>query len=232
MLLVSKNVVGELNMAVQTVNYTETIEHLSADSTLVVNDVPWEEYEELLIDVGEAKGLRISYDSGRLQIMTLSTTHEKYQYLISGIVSLLSLRLRIKVLCFGSATMKKKPRGVEPDLSFYVQTAALIGSRSDLDFSIDPPPDIVVEVDLQHQSLSKFPIYASFGVPELWRYDGKSMTIYHLEHGEYLATDSSRALPMLSSDILTEFLARVKKEDQYETLLAFEQWLSLQNRER
>ena len=88
----------------------------------------------------------------------------------------------------------------------------------------------MVEVDLQHQSLSKFPIYASFGVPELWRYDGKSMTIYHLEHGEYFTTDSSHALPMLASDILTEFLARVKKEDQYETLLAFEQWLSLQNR--
>ena len=64
-------------MAVQTVNYTEAIEHLPADSTLVVSDVPWEEYEELLSDVGEAKGLRISYDSGRLQIMTLSTTHEK-----------------------------------------------------------------------------------------------------------------------------------------------------------
>ena len=90
----------------------------------------------------------------------------------------------------------------------------------------------MVEVDLQHQSLSKFPIYAGFGVPEIWRYDGKSMTIYHLERGEYFATDSSRALPMLSSDILTEFLARVKKEDQYETLLAFEQWLSLQNEER
>ena len=219
-------------MTVQTANYYEAIEHLPAGGTLLLTGVPWEEYEELLEAVGEAKGLRISYDSGRLQIMSLSAEHEQYQFLISYMVSMLSIRLRIRVLCFGSATMKEKPRGVEPDLEFYVQTAEALGPRTDIDFSTDPPPDIVVEVDLQHQSIFKFPIYASFGVPEIWRYDGQSMTIYSLDHGEYVATDPSPALPILSSRVLTEFLILSKTKDQYETLLAFEEWLSLQNRER
>lgn len=212
-------------MTVQTANYFEAIQHLPSASTLVLNDVPWEEYQELLEEVGEAKGLRISYESGRLQVMTLSTAHESYQFLLNDIVRIVCLRLRVRVLCFGSATMKKQPRGVEPDLMFYVQTATALGNKIDIDFSIDPPPDIVVEIDLQHQSLSKFPIYAALGVPEIWRFDGKSVTIYHLEQGEYVATDPSRALPILSSSILTEFLARRQKEDQYETLLAFEEWL-------
>ena len=212
-------------MTVQTESYYEAIQHLPPASTLVLTDVLWEEYEELIAAVGEARGLRISYDSGRLQIMTLSSAHESYQFLISNLVNLLSVRLRIKVLCFGSATMKKQPKGVEPDLMFYVQTAAALGNRIDIDFSLDPPPDIVVEVDLQRQSIAKFPIYAAFGVPEIWRYDGRLMTIYYLERGEYAPTESSRALPLLSSGTLTEFLARSHTEDQYQTLLAFEEWL-------
>lgn len=94
-----------------------------------------------------------------------------------------------------------------------------------IDFSIDPPPDIVVEVDLGHDSLSKFPVYSALGVPEIWRYDGEFMTIYHLVEQRYLTTSASLALPALSSDTLTEFLSPSNREDQYEVLLAFESWL-------
>ena len=214
-------------MSTQTANYPEVIDQLPAGSTLVLHDISWDEYEELLEAVGEANYLHISYDEGTLQIRTLSALHESYQFLISHLVNLLSVRLRIKVLCFGSATMRKKAKqkGVEPDLSFYVQTAAAIGSRTDLDFSVDPPPDIVVEIDLQHPSLSKFTIYAALGVPEIWRYDGKSLTVYYLAGESYVPTPSSFALPVLTSDTLTEFLARSQHEDQYETVLAFEKWL-------
>jgi Uma2 family endonuclease len=215
-------------MSTQLTNYFDVIEQLPPGSTLVLSEVSWEEYQELLDSVGEAKGLRISYDEGTMQIMTLSAVHEGYQFLIHNLVSLLSIRLRIKVLCFGSATMRKpiKLKGVEPDLCYYVQTAAAIGARTDLDFSVDPPPDIVVEVDLQHQSLSKFPIYAALAVPEIWRYNGKSMSIYYLTSEGYVAAPSSRALPVLTSDVLSEFLARIDSEDQYEIALAFEKWLS------
>lgn len=214
-------------MSTHIANYPEVIDQLPAGSTLVLHDVGWDEYEELLEAVGEAKGLHISYDEGTMQIMTLSALHEDYKVRINDLVRVASLRLRIKVLCFGSATMRKKAKlkGVEPDLSFYVQTAAAIGSRTDLDFSVDPPPDIVVEIDLQHPSLSKFPIYAALGVPEIWRYDGKSLTIYELTDEGYRATPSSLAIPALTSDTLTEFLARSQHEDQYETILAFEKWL-------
>ncbi|MBI3950868.1 MAG: Uma2 family endonuclease [Acidobacteria bacterium] len=210
-----------------TMNVSEIVEQLPTDSTLILRHVSWEDYEELLDAVGEAKGLRISYDGGTLQIMTVSAEHESYADLIKLLVGQLSLKLRIKVLFFGSATMKKRrqQKGSEPDACFYIQSADLIGRKRDIDFNSDPPPDIVVEVDIHHDSLSKFPIYAALGVPELWRYHGQALTIYHLQEDQYVPVESSQALPLLTSRTLTEFLNRSQHEDQYETLLAFEQWL-------
>src|SRR5438128_9744221 len=107
-------------MISQTEAIVEMIDRMSADSILVQHGVSWAEYEELLEAVGESKGLRISYDDGTLQIMTLSSKHEKYVWLIGQLVGLLSTRLRIRVLYYGSSTMKKKgkQKGVEPDACF------------------------------------------------------------------------------------------------------------------
>jgi Uma2 family endonuclease len=215
-------------MSTATINpHQELIEKLPPASTLILHEISWEEYEEILDALGEAKGLRVSYDQGTLQIMTLSTRHEKYARLIDNLVSLFSITRRIKVLCYGSATMKKehKLKGAEPDSCFYVQNAELVGRKRDIDFSIDPPPDLVVEVDLEHDSLSKFPLYAALGVNEIWRFDGQFLTMYHLTQGQYVAAPASQALPELSSGTLTEFLSRSHHEDQYEVLLAFENWL-------
>ena len=113
----------------------------------------------------------------------------------------------------------------EPDAYFYVQSAALVGNRVQLDFTNDPPPDIVAEVDINHDSLSRFPIYAALDVSEIWRYDGQALAIYLLERNQYIPSEASLALPMLTSAVLTEFLSRSRCEDQYETLLEFEIWL-------
>jgi len=215
-------------MSTATINpHQELIEKLPPASTLILRDISWEEYEEILDALGEAKGLRVSYDQGTLQIMTLSTRHEKYARLIDNLVSLFSITRRIKVLCYGSATMKKqhKLKGAEPDSCFYVQNAELVGRKSDIDFSIDPPPDLVVEVDLGHDSLSKFPVYAALGVNEIWRYDGQELTIHHLQEDRYVEVERSLALPMLSGGALTDFLARLPKDGESKTLVAFDEWL-------
>jgi len=208
----------------------EMIDRMPADSLLTQHGVGWNDYEELLEAVGEASSLRICYDEGTLQIMTLSQRHEKYSTLIERMVDRLSTLLRVKVLFYGSATMRKrqKQKGVEPDACFYVQNATSVGTKDEIDFSTDPPPDVVVEIDLHHESISKFPIYAGLGVPEFWRYDGGTLTIYLLREGQYVSSDASQALPVLTSAVLTEFLGRSPKEDQYDILLAFEEWLKSQ----
>jgi len=217
-------------MSTEVLSYYEIVSRLPEDAVVTWHNVSWEEYEQLLDQVGEASGLRISFDNGTLQVMTLSPEHEHYADFIKSLATIISLRLNIRIRPFGSATMRrrKKGKGNEPDACFYVQTAAAIGNKIHLDFETDPPPDIAVEVDIHHDSQSKFPIYAALGVPEIWRYDGQEMTIYRLEQDRYIKTEVSQALPMLSSRILTEFLARLPQEGEFEVILAFDQWLQSQ----
>jgi Uma2 family endonuclease len=67
----------------------------------------------------------------------------------------------------------RKHRGSEPDCCFYVQNAEAVARKTTIDFSRDVPPDIVVEVDIHHDSLDKFAIYSMLRVPEFWLYDSK-----------------------------------------------------------
>lgn len=215
-------------MSAQTLTRYDFVSQLPPDTVITFHDVDWEEYEELLEEVGESAGLRISYDDGVLKVMTLSSEHEYYSRFIEKIVGTLMLRLRINIRSFGSATMKRKPKGNEPDACFYVQTASAIGNRIHIDFEIDPPPDIAVEVDIHHDSQEKFSIYAAFGVSEIWRFDGNDLIIYLLEEDRYHEAEVSRALPMLTAGILTQSLARLHDEGETGALLAFDEWLRSQ----
>ncbi len=214
-------------MSTDTTSYFAVVEAMPEDTIVIFHNVTWEEYEELLAQVGEAGGLRISFNDGTLKVMTLSDEHEKYAVFFNRLVSALSLRLHINILFFGSATMRKreKSKGNEPDASFYVQTAAKIGNRIHRDLAVDPPPDVVVEVDIHHDSRDNYPVYAALGVPEIWRYDGQEMTIYHLQEADYVSAETSRALPMLGSRVLTEYLKRMQQDGEFNAILAFDEWL-------
>lgn len=172
----------------------EIVELLPEDATLTLRNRTWRDYENLTERVGEAGGLRISFCEGELKIMTISSEHENYERLLQAMVSMLSARLRIKTYSFGSATMKKSrdEKGSEPDCCFYIQSADKLGKRIRIDFDSDPPPDVVVEIDIHHESLSKLPIYAAFGVPEVWRYDGRKLFIYKLQNNEYVEIEKKR----------------------------------------
>ena len=218
-------------MSTQIANYYQIVSQLPEDASVTFRDVSWEEYEELLEQVGEAPGLRITYDNGSLHAMTISAEHEKYTFFINSLIAGIRLRLRMNILAFGSATMRKTrlAKGHEPDACFYVQTAALIGNRIQLDFETDPPPDIAVEIDVRHDSRSRFPVYAALGVPEVWRYDSHSMTIYHLsrqgDEQQYVDQDNSAALPMLTAHLLTEMIEVMREKGELNALLAFDEWL-------
>jgi Uma2 family endonuclease len=96
----------------------------------------------------------------------------------------------------------------------------------DIDINTDPPPDIAVEIDINHDSRSRFSIYAGLGVPEVWRYDGRQMSIHHLQQDEYAWAEASLAVPILTSSVLTESLAKVREEGQSHAIVAFDEWLS------
>jgi len=67
--------------------------------------------------------------------------------------------------------------------------------KREIDLTQDPPPDLVVEIDITSSSLNRFQIYATLGVPELWRYDERELQIYQLREQQYFSRIALRLLP-------------------------------------
>ena len=214
----------------QTLDYVELMQNFPPGSELILRGTNWQNYEQIIDSVGEANSLRISFDGQSVKIMTLSIKHEKRVRFFERLIDRLSSRKRINILSFGSATMKKNAaeRGAEPDCMFYVQNVGRVAHQETIDFNRDVPPDIVVEVDIQHASDDKFEIYAALSIPEFWLYDGRKLNIYRLENNRYVSMESSQSLPILTADALTNLLNRLPNEEQFNLLNEFETWLENQ----
>jgi Uma2 family endonuclease len=137
--------------------------------------------------------------------------------------------LRTDIESRGSTTWKKRSagRGTEPDSCFYVANAARILGKRRLDIARDPPPDLVVEIDVTSRSLGKFPTYAAFRVPEIWRYLARKgrLEFYGLSDRKYVVISSSLSFPILTPRALEAFIEQSKTEGQTAAAAAFRRWL-------
>ena len=214
-------------MSVQTVDYLEAATYLPPGGRLTLYEIGWEEYERLLAKLEDDARFRISYNSGRLEITSPSAKHERYKSLLHDLVLILSDELDQEILSYGSTTLKLKSRrkGAEGDDSFYIRHAGNIGEKDHIDLTSDPPPDLVVEIDLTHESASKFVIYAELGVPEIWRYDGSRWQIWQLAGREYEPVSFSLAFPFLAAEQLAEFVANCDTQGPKEARRFFRAWV-------
>ena len=218
-------------MIAEAVDYLEAIERLPRNGTLVLYGVPWEEYEEVLAQTESKPAYRVSYNDGILKIMSPRPDHEYPKDVALSLVRTYADELDIMLESYGSTTYRqsKKAKGAEPDTSFYVQNAARMIARTEIDLEKDPPPDVVVEIDTTNESTEKLEIYAALGVPEIWRYASEKFEILLLENDHYRETSNSLSLPLISAEILTEYLNRGKTEGQTAMLKAFRRFLRNEN---
>lgn len=158
------------------------------EGRVTLRNVGWETYRMLVEEDPDRSGPRIFYDRGMLEIVSPSFEHEQIARLIASLVEELTVELEIDVVGAGSTTLKQADlsRGFEPDASFYfsANTARVRGKRRISLDAGDPPPDLVVEVDITSPSASKLPIYAHLGVAEVWRHNGDRLTILGLRQSE------------------------------------------------
>ena len=209
-------------MSTLTTNYLDIIERLPAGTLLRLQNVDWDEYEHLLTQMEDYPGHRLSYDRGRLTVLSPSTEHEEYKDSIYSLVRVMSLELGVTLETRGAATFKSKllKKGLEPDACFYVQNAARVIGKRRIILDVDPPPDVVVEVDTTNESLPKFPIYVALGVPEIWRYDGQRTHFYKLAGEGYEVIQNSLAFPNFTTEDLTQYMEQSKTEGQTAALTA------------
>jgi Uma2 family endonuclease len=196
------------------------------EEKILLHDVSWETYEQLLANYIDSSSPRFAYDGGVLEIMILSAKHEEPNRTIALLVEVLAEEFDLEVRNLGSTTFKREDleKGFEPDSCFYIQNVQKIRGKREIDLTTDPPPDLVIEIDMTHPSLNKFPIYAAVGVPEIWRYDGKRLVILKLEGGNYSEAEASVALPRLTNETLTHFIAESESMGRREWLKRVRAW--------
>ncbi|MCI0336828.1 MAG: Uma2 family endonuclease [Acidobacteria bacterium] len=209
------------------INLLDAIEHLPSGGVLSFEDVTWREYEKLLEALGDGYHVRISYDSGRLEIMSPTDWHDYYKSLLGHLVGVLTEELNLGCVSFGSTTFRKegKAKGTEPDDCFYITNVKSVIGNPGLDLDRDPPPDLAIEVDISHQSQSKFPIYAALGVPEIWRYRKGQMYFYRLSGQNYLEIQASDLFSFLTPQALAGFLDQDYIRDFNEVKREFRKWV-------
>ncbi|KOP22712.1 hypothetical protein AMR41_30045 [Hapalosiphon sp. MRB220] len=199
----------------------EEIIHLSG--------ISWQTYEALLTELSASRRLRLTYNYGNLEIMVPSPEHERYKKVIGRFVETLAEELAVRIEPLGSTTFKRPNlTGAEPDESFYILNLNAVKGKNRIDLQQDPPPDLVVEIDITSGSQERLQIYASMGVLEVWRYDGNDFSINILQNQKYVVVKESLVFPNLPIQEISRFLEQVGQKDYLDLIKEFRNWVRSQ----
>lgn len=193
---------------------------------VILHNISWQQFENLLIDLGESRTARVAYDNGILEIMTPLPEHEYYKEVLGDAIKEIAEVLERDYESLGSTIWKREieQAGVEPDNCFYFQNEAEIRGKLDFDLSQDPPPDLVLEIDVTSKSLNRFPIYARLGVPEIWCYDAGELKIYQRGNEEYIEVEISSVFPTLPIQEIPQLIEQYRPQGRRAIRRAVRDW--------
>jgi Uma2 family endonuclease len=178
-----------------------------SETRIVLENVSWEVFVALA-DERRGSVPRMTYDEGVLEMMRPKRKHENISCLLGRMIEAYSEIKGIEILSVASVTVKRSDlkKAYEADESYYVTNIDNVLSKEELDFDVDPPPDLVIEVELTSSAIDKLELFAAMRVREVWRHDGTSVRFYRLSNGRYEFILESKELPGLSSDLIHRFL--------------------------
>ncbi|MEQ9487161.1 Uma2 family endonuclease [Coleofasciculus sp. F4-SAH-05] len=200
---------------------------IQSPDRVVLPNISWQTYQSLITDFEQEPAIRLTYDRGMLEIRMPLDPHETYKKLLGRLVEAATEELDIEIRSLGSRTCDRADlaRGLEPDQCYYIQNEALVRGVAQIDLNQFPPPDLALEIDITSSSINRLSIYAALGVPEVWRYDGQTLTILSWQNGEYLSQDRSIALPLLNAENLVRFLALRNTIGETKLVKQFRRWV-------
>ncbi len=188
---------------------------LLPEKRVAVFDISWQAYEQILNALGQNRGTRVHYYQGVLEIMTPLEAHESSSENIGILIHILTEELNLNIKSLASTTLKisDKKTGAEPDKCYYIKNEPAVRGKT-VNLNQDPPPDLVLEVDITHTDINKKQLYQDIQVPEFWRYNGKTLTIYILERGEYKESENSLTFPILTKAIIYAFISHCRNNGE------------------
>lgn len=197
------------------------------EQRFLLHGLDWRAYELL----GEAllnRHIRITYDRGDLEMMTVSNEHERNKKFVARLIEEFTVALDIPIQSAGSTTWQRADldRGLEPDECYYILNESRVRFKEELDLDVDPPPDLALEVEVSRSALDRVAIYAALGVPELWRYDGRKLIICLLKDGVYVEQERSMNLPQLDPAVILRFVKLRETLHETACIRAFREWIA------
>ena len=193
--------------------------------SLVWKDVSWNFYRAMLRDFDERPS-RVNYDGGTLEIMELPLEHERYKAVLGLMVGLVALTFRIPMARGGSLTLRRTAKGLDADQCYWIANESVMRTKKRIDHRTDPPPDLVIEIDVMPSFVDRRKVYAALAVPEMW-VGGRDAKVaaFALETGAWQPIEHSRSFPFLRVTDLNPFVARIGVDDDTTVLADFAEWL-------
>lgn len=200
-----------------------------AENIVQLNNVSWDTFNLLLEELGDKRSQRLSYYAGTLEVMTPLGEHENNNRFIESLIFIIADELNLNLKKFGSLTLKstKAQQGVEPDSCYYLKNEPLVRNKQHIDLTVDPAPDLVLEIDITSGSLNKLPIYATIEVPEIWRYDGKKLTVFSFDrdNNNYQELNQSPTFSWLDLELIPKLINQSLEMGETASLREFRQWI-------
>jgi Uma2 family endonuclease len=196
------------------------IETILAEKRVTFYNLSWRSYEQILDALGNNRAARLTYYKGTLEIVSPLEEHESASDRIGILIHTLTEELNLNIKSMASTTLNKTE-------FYYIQNEPAVRGKK-VDLAIDPPPDLVVEVDITHTDINKNQLYQEMKVSEFWRYNGKVLTIYLLSENQYQESETSPTFPLLTKSKIYEFLAECDTQGETQTKRAFRTWLQEQ----
>lgn len=156
----------------------------------------WQDYITLSEQRGDRSIPRMKYRDGEILFMSPLPIHGQGANLLGDIVKAILDHLGQEYNAYTPVTMTlPEAYGIEPDTCFYIDNWQITSGKERIDWQVDPPFDLVIEMDVT--SYSSADDYLPFKVPEVWMFKKKQLRIYGLENDAYVLQERSRFFPEL-----------------------------------
>lgn len=208
------------------------------EKRVTLSGVSWQQLETLLDELGQNRAARMTYDRGKLEMVTPLEEHDRCARLIESLILVIAEELRLKTYSLGSILLKRPDlgRAIQPESCYYFDESVTVRDRAELDMNETPPPDLVVDVSISKGKIESLSLYGSMGVPEVWQYvtvvgddvlKGK-LRIYQLRGDRYTESPNSEIFPTLPAQRVLEFLEQSDSLGLAQALVVLRDWMRKQ----
>ncbi|MEO0013962.1 MAG: hypothetical protein RLZZ535_2351 [Cyanobacteriota bacterium] len=183
------------------------------------------DYEQLSNQLGDRSIPRLRFRDNYILLMSSLPEHGKEIDVIADLVKILLRHQGQDWESFHPITLRRgKEAGLEPDVCFYIENYQAILGKRKLDLSIDPPPDLAIEIDVT--SFTRIEDYIFLAIPEVWIYKTNKLHIYLFANNKYIEADASLIFAdFLIKEIVTQYVNRAWQVGSSVALREFSQTL-------